>query len=245
MAFRSWRRRIAALAAYGPAAVVVNATAAAVLAMTVGVAPAETPQGNPQEGSMNLLVLGDSLTAGYGLPRHQGFTVVLESALRVEGLNVRVIDAGVSGDTSAGGRARLEWALATVPGGAPDAAIVELGANDGLRGLDPRTTHANLDAIVGELRQRGVAVLVAGMLAPPNLGREYGEAFNAVYPRVANDHGVGLYPFFLDGVAAQSALNQADGIHPNAEGVRVIVERILPSVRSLLVEARAEARNRQ
>jgi len=160
----------------------------------------------------------------------------LEAALRKEGLDVDVINAGVSGDTTAGGLARLDWVLASVNGGA-DAVIVELGANDGLRGVDPRTTEANLDAILSRLRNRDVAVLLAGMWAPPNLGREYADAFNAIYPRLAKKHGVALYPFFLDGVAAEAALNQGDGIHPNAAGVAVIVERILPAAKALVESA--------
>ena len=141
-----------------------------------------------------------------------------------------MIGAGVAGDTSAGGRARLAWSLAD----RPDAAIVELGANDGLRGIDPAVTYDNLDAILTELKRRGIPVLLAGMYAPPNLGREYGEAFNGIYPRLAEKHGVRLYPFFLDGVAVEPRLNQPDGIHPNEDGVAVIVERILPYVMKVL-----------
>jgi acyl-CoA thioesterase-1 len=183
---------------------------------------------------LRLLALGDSLTAGYGLARRDAFPARLEQALRDAGHAVRVIDAGVSGDTTAGGRARLDWALADKP----HAAIVELGANDGLRGLDPGATEANLDAIVGRLKAAGVAVLVAGMKAPPNLGREYGAAFDAVFAEVAARHGVALYPFFLDGVAADPALNQRDGIHPTAAGVQVIVGRLLPHVVVLLAGSR-------
>ena len=141
-----------------------------------------------------------------------------------------MLAAGVAGDTSAGGRARLDWSLAE----RPDAAIVELGANDGLRGIDPASTRANLDAILAELKRRGIPVLLAGMYAPPNLGREYGAAFDAVYPGLAAKHGALLYPFFLDGVAVEPALNQPDGLHPNAAGVAVIVERILPYVMQVL-----------
>jgi len=138
-----------------------------------------------------------------------------------------------SGDTTAGGLSRLDWTLSP-SGGAPDAVIVELGANDGLRGLDPALTRANLDAIISRIRAKGIPVLLAGMLAPPNLGRDFGAEFNAVFPGLAERHQILLYPFFLDGVAAVPELNQADGIHPNARGVAVVVERILPYVKKLL-----------
>lgn len=177
-----------------------------------------------------ILVLGDSLTAGYGLPPANAFPVRLEAALRAEGRPIQVINAGVSGDTSAGGLARLDWALAE----RPDAVIVELGANDGLRGLDPKQTEANLDAILARLRAKGLRVLLTGMMAPPNFGRDYGRDFNGMFPRLAEKHGVPLYPFFLEGVAADPALNQADGIHPNAKGVEIIVGRLLPLVRKLV-----------
>jgi acyl-CoA thioesterase-1 len=177
-----------------------------------------------------VLALGDSLTAGYGLAADQAFPARLQATLREQGLSVRVINAGVSGDTSAGGRARLDWSLADNPA----AAIVELGANDALRGLDPEETRANLDAIILELKKRGIAVLLAGMLAPPNLGPEYEARFNAIYPDLAARHGVLFYPFFLDGVAARPELNQADGMHPTAAGVDIIVDRLLPLVRELI-----------
>ncbi len=179
-----------------------------------------------------IVALGDSLTAGFGLEDEASFPRQLEAALAAEGVLARVINAGVSGDTSAGGRARLDWAL----GDAPDLVIVELGANDGLRGLDPQGTYANLDDILTRLGERGIKVLLTGMLAPPNLGREYGEAFNGMYPRLAAKHDVVFYPFFLAGVAAQRELNQADGIHPNRQGVGVIVENILPFVLRALAD---------
>jgi acyl-CoA thioesterase-1 len=175
---------------------------------------------------IRLLALGDSLTAGYGLPEADGFTQRLAAALADAGLEVEVINAGVSGDTSAGGRERLAWSLAD----APDLVLVELGANDGLRGIDPAATRANLDAILAELASRRLPVVLAGMYAPPNLGREYGEAFNAIYPELAEAHGAILYPFFLEDVATVAALNQDDGIHPNRAGVDVIVGKILPYV---------------
>ncbi|MCS6853306.1 MAG: arylesterase [Elioraea sp.] len=182
---------------------------------------------------IRILALGDSLTAGYGLARSDGFVAQLERALRARGIPARVLDGGVSGDTTAGGRARLEWALAD----RPDVAIVALGGNDGLRGIDPAATYANLDAVLKRLRDRNIPVLLAGMLAPPNLGAEYGEAFRQAYARLSREHDVLFYPFFLDGVAADPALNQPDGIHPNARGVAVIVERILPLVEALVARA--------
>ena len=173
-----------------------------------------------------IVAFGDSLTAGYGLEDADSFPVRLQAALAERGLPAKVINSGVSGDTTAGGRARLAWSLPADV----DLVILELGANDGLRAIDPAETEANLDAMLAELDRRGIDVLLAGMLAPPNLGREYGEAFNAVFPRLAKKYGATLYPFFLDGVAADAALNQPDGIHPNADGVVRIVERITPYV---------------
>ena len=177
-----------------------------------------------------ILVLGDSIAAGYGLAADEAFPARLESHLRRAGRKVRVIDAGVSGDTTAGGLARLDWALAD----RPHVVIVELGGNDGLRGIAPQATRANLDAILARLKARGPRVLLTGMLAPPNLGAEYGRAFDAIYPELAAKYGVALYPFVLDGVAAQPDLNQRDGIHPNARGVAVMVDRIAPYVVRLL-----------
>ena len=169
-----------------------------------------------------MLFRSDSLAAGYGLPSALAFPARLEAALKSAGRDVKVINAGVSGDTTAGGKARLDWTLADKP----DLIILELGGNDALRGLPPEQTEANLDAMLQRIKQAKVKVLLAGMLAPPNWGREYGDAFKAIYPRLAAKHGVKLYPFFLDGVAADAALNQPDGIHPNQRGVDVIVARI-------------------
>ena len=175
---------------------------------------------------LRILMLGDSLTAGYGLASRDGLPARLEAALRERGLDARVIDAGVSGDTTAGGLARLDWALAD----RPHAVIVALGANDALRAIDPAVARSNLDRLLAALSRRGLPVLLAGMLAPRNLGPEYGARFDAIYPELAERHRVLLYPFLLDGVATVPALNQADGLHPNEAGVEVIVERILPSV---------------
>ena len=181
-------------------------------------------------GELRILMLGDSLTAGYGLAARDALPAKLEAALRARDLDVRVINAGVSGDTTAGGLARLEWALAD----RPHAVIVALGANDALRAIDPALARSNLDRLLGVLAERRLPVLLAGMVAPPNLGRDYGARFDALYPELAARHGTLLYPFLLDGVATVAALNQADGIHPNAAGVEAIVERILPSVLCLV-----------
>lgn len=181
-------------------------------------------------GTIRILALGDSLTAGFGLDEKDSFPSQLEAALKAKGYDVEVLNAGVSGDTTAGGLDRLDWALADTP----DLAIVELGANDGLRAIDPAATRANLDRILARLNETKIPTLLAGMLAPPNLGRAYGDAFNAIFPDLAKAHGVAFYPFFLDGVAMVPALNQGDGMHPNAEGVKVIVDRITPAVIELI-----------
>ncbi len=183
---------------------------------------------------VRLLVLGDSLSAGYGLPRDDGFEARLAAALAAHGLDVRVIDGAVSGDTSAGGRARLDWVLADPP----DVAIVELGANDGLRGLDPGAMKANLAAILQTLAARHIPVLLTGMYAPPNLGPDYERQFRAVFDALGSRPGVIYDPFFLAGVARAPGLTQPDGLHPDAEGVRRIVARILPEVERLVAEAR-------
>jgi len=208
-----------------------NSIAGRMLALLVLVLTAALPGSVAAQGKpLTILAFGDSLVAGFGLGNRDGFTAKLEMALKAKGIEARVINGGLSGDTSAGGLARLDWALEPKP----DFAIVELGANDGLRGLDPAQTRANLDAILGKLKAKGVPVLFAGMYAPPNMGPDYGKAFNALYPELAKKHGVAFYPFFLDGVAADASLNQPDGIHPNAKGVDIIVERILPHVLKLI-----------
>lgn len=178
---------------------------------------------------VKILALGTSLTQGYGLPPGTDFTVQLQAALKRAGVDATVINAGVSGDTSAGGLARLDWSLAD----RPDAAIVELGSNDMLRGLPPEQTEKNLRAIVTRLKAANVRVLLIGMKAQRNLGPDYVKQFDTIYPRLAKEYGVLFYPFFLDGVALNRKLNQADGIHPNPEGVKVVVARILPLVRKL------------
>lgn len=185
--------------------------------------------------SVKLVVLGDSLTAGFGLSVDMAFPARLKRALAAKGHRVEVINAGVSGDTASGGRDRLDW---SVPGDA-NAVIVELGANDALRGIDPAKTREALDAILRRLGEKKVPVLLCGMLAPRNLGKEYAERFDTVFPDLARAHGVDLYPFFLAGVAADPALNQSDGLHPNAAGVDRIVEGIMPFVEKLIAAALA------
>lgn len=184
------------------------------------------------ESPQRVVVLGDSLAAGYGLPEAASFPARLERALANQGYKVEVIGAGVSGDTTAGGLARLDWLLADEP----DLMIVELGGNDALRGLDPVETERNLDQILDRLRAAGVKVLLAGMRAPRNMGADYYQRFDQVYPALAEKHRVAFYPFFLEGVAARPELNLPDGIHPNAQGIEVIVEKILPYVEPLLEE---------
>lgn len=176
---------------------------------------------------------GDSLTAGYGLPPAQGFTARLQAALRRSGVAATVRNGGVSGDTARQGRARLAWGLRGL-GTKPDLVILELGANDMLRGLPPARTEAELDRILAELSRRRIPVLLAGMRAAPNLGSAYARAFEGLYPRLAAKYRVPLYPFFLDGSAGDRALTQGDGLHPNARGVETIVARILPAVKRAL-----------
>ncbi len=194
--------------------------------MAVGMMTAFGARAEP----IRLLVLGDSLTAGFGLPRAEGFQAQLTQALAAKGIAIRVIDGAVSGDTSAGGRARLDWVLAD----GADAAIVELGANDGLRGLDPTRMEANLAAILDRLAGMGIPVLFSGMFAPPNLGPDYQAAFRGAFDRLGQRQGLIYDPFFLEGVAGVPALNLDDRLHPNAAGVRQIVARLLPLVEQLL-----------
>jgi acyl-CoA thioesterase-1 len=183
---------------------------------------------------VTIVALGDSLTAGLGLGPGESFPEQLEAALKSQGHDVTITNAGVSGDTSTDGLARLDW---SVPAAA-DIVIVELGANDALRGIDPAVTRKALSDILAKLTGRGQAVLLAGMLAPPNLGPGYARQFNPIYPDLAAEYRVPLYPFFLAGVAANAALNQPDGMHPTKEGVAMIVEQILPDVEALVDEAR-------
>ena len=191
----------------------------------------------PAPAPVKLLALGDSLTAGYGLAHEQGFVAQLQQAIDREHLDARVLDGGVSGDTSAGALARLDWAL----GDDPDAAIVELGGNDALRGLPPAGMEQNLRAILDRLDARHLPVLLSGMIAPPNMGAGYAQEFRAVFDRLSRRPGLIYDPFFLQDVATHDALVQGDHIHPNADGVRIIVARLMPDVRRLIAAVRPRA----
>ncbi len=184
---------------------------------------------------VKLVAFGDSLTAGYGLPAGQAFPVKLEQALKAKGLAVEIANAGVSGDTATDGLSRIDW---SVPDGV-DGVILELGANDALRGLDPKITRDALDKLLARFKARGIPVLLTGMRAPPNMGADYVARFDAIFPDLAKAHDVPLYPFFLDGVAALRDLNQRDGIHPTAAGVDLIVARIAPMVEDFVAGIRA------
>ncbi len=187
------------------------------------------------ETPVKIVALGDSLTAGLGLPEKDGFVPRLQAALNAKGIAAAIVNAGVSGDTSAGGLARLDW---SVPDGT-DAVILELGANDMLRGFKPSVTHDALDKILQRLKDRHIAVLLCGMRAAPNLGADFGRSFEPIYPELAAKYGVLLYPFFLDGVAGDRSLNQHDGLHPTAAGVDAIVAGILPKVEELVGRVRS------
>lgn len=188
-----------------------------VLLVTIAAAPAEP---------FRIVGFGDSLMAGFGLGPSEAFPEKLEAALRKKGHDVVIANAGVSGDTTSGGLSRLDW---SVPDGT-QLVILELGANDMLRGVTPEITEKNLDAMITRLKDRGIPVLLAGMMAAPNLGSDFAGEFNAVYPRLAQKHGIALYPFFLDGVAADRSLLLEDGMHPNAAGIDRMVEKMLPAV---------------
>ena len=199
------------------------AASAVLLAMMIVVSPSVA---KPTE----ILAFGDSITVGFGLPANEALPARLEEKLRSEGLAVHVANAGVSGDTTADGLARLDWALAEKP----DIVILELGANDALRGLDPAAVRANLEKMIGKIQASGARLLLAGMQAPSNFGEDYRQAFNRIYPELAEEHGIALVPFVLDGVALDPQLNQPDGLHPNERGVAVIVEHIAPYVARLI-----------
>lgn len=219
--------RIAAPGGYGRRFVLVNGAAAA-LALILAPAPASAA------AATRILMLGDSLTAGYGLPADDALPVRLQARLRADGIDADVINGGVSGDTTAG-RARLQWTMGDKP---PPYVLLALGANDALRGLDPAEAYANLDAILTQLAAGGVKTLLIGMRAPANWGRDYEAAFDAIYPRLAAKWHVPLYPFLLDGVALDPTLNQGDGLHPNPAGVAVIVAHLAPAVERLVGAAR-------
>ncbi|MGC2782204.1 MAG: arylesterase [Bradyrhizobium sp.] len=200
--------------------------------MTIGPAFAGADASKP----IKLVILGDSLSAGLGLSISDAFPAKLQKALKDSGVDVAMTNAGVSGDTASGGRDRLDWSVAD----GTEAVIVELGANDALRGVDPAVTRKALTEIVTRLKARGIAVMLCGMLAPPNYSSDYAAKFNAIYPDLAKEFGVSLYPFFLDGVAADAKLNQADGIHPTAAGVDIIVSRLLPTAEAFLRPLRGQ-----
>jgi acyl-CoA thioesterase I len=202
------------------------------LALPVQAAAVEANDARP----VRIVAFGDSLTAGYGLKPNEAFPVQLAAALKAKGHNVEVANAGVSGDTTAAGLARLDW---SVPEGT-EAVIVELGANDALRGISPDTTRKNLDAILKTLRERKIEVLLAGMRAPKNLGNEYAQKFEPIFVDLADTYGALLYPFFLDGVVLDAKLNLDDGMHPTGQGVGVIVSRIMPKVEQLIERVRAK-----
>ena len=218
---------------YGRLATRVQHLAAlALVTFVCGLAPLG---GHAADQPVKIVVLGDSLSAGFGLPVDAAFPARLAQALKAKGIAASIANAGVSGDTASGGLGRLDW---SVPEGT-EAVIVELGANDTLRGLDPKLTKTALDGILTKLNDRHIAVLLAGMRAPRNMGPDYVRSFDAIYPALASTHRLVFYPFFLDGVATDPKLNQGDGLHPNAAGVDVIVARILPRVEELVARARA------
>lgn len=204
------------------------AAGAAIAAVSLLATPAAA------EAPVKIVALGDSLTAGYGLPPDAAFPVKLAKALAAKNIAADITNAGVSGDTASGGLARVDW---SIPDGT-DAVIVELGANDMLRGIDPKVTREALEAIVKRLKERGLAVLLCGMRAPPNYGSDYVKAYDAIFPDLAAKYDLVFYPFFLDGIVEDHALNQADGLHPTAAGVERIVERILPKAQELIARVK-------
>jgi acyl-CoA thioesterase-1 len=212
----------------------VTLAAVTLVAVTLAAAPANSAA-LVSDRPLRIVAFGDSLTAGYGLPADAAFPAKLERALAAKGITAEIANAGVSGDTTSGGLARLDW---SIPDGT-EAVILELGANDALRGVDPKLTRSALEAMLERLAARHIPVLLAGMLAPRNLGPDYGASFDAIYPDLAKKYGAILYPFFLDGVAADPKLNQRDGLHPTAAGVDAIVAKILPAVEQLAAAAKA------
>jgi acyl-CoA thioesterase-1 len=231
------RRARIALRQYGKLARVqaMARSAAITLGCATLVLMAQALPGGAADAPVRIVALGDSLTAGFGIAREAAFPARLEAALKARGHAVQIVNAGVSGDTASGGLARLDW---SVPDGT-DAVIVELGANDALRGIDPAVTRAALRQILQRLDGRRIAVLLAGMQAPPNMGADYVRAFDAIFPDLAAAHDVVFYPFFLDGVAADRALNQPDGLHPTPAGIDAIVRRILPKAEELIARVKA------
>ena len=208
---------------YGRFAAAFNSLLAVLVLCLAAAANAQTA---PAGSAVKLVVLGDSLAAGLGVKPEQSFPSRLETALKAQGRNVTILNQGVSGDTTAGGLDRVDWLLSDKP----DIVLIELGANDALRGTDPAVAERNLSAIIEKLKTAGTAVWLAGMMAPRNFGPEYVAAFDGLYKRLADKYQVPLYPFILDGVAQDSALNQADGLHPNVKGAQIIADRLLPFV---------------
>ena len=206
----------------------------AALCLTLGIAAAPVQASAAEE--ITLVGFGDSLMAAYNLQGEEGFPSRLEAALRERGHDISIIDAGVSGDTTSGGLARLDW---SIPDGV-DGVILELGANDALRGLPPEKTRENLQAMIARLQERGIAILLAGMLAPPNMGGDYETSFNAIYPDLATKYGLTLYPFFLDGVTGNPDLQLSDGMHPNASGINVMVENFIPAAERFIADIQAD-----
>lgn len=228
-AMAAWRRRRLAYARqWFPDGIRGLLSVGAIITMLAACLPAGAAQA--QNRPMRIAAFGDSLTAGYGLPASAAFPAQLQRALAARGRTIVIENAGVSGDTTQAGLDRLDWSI----GDSIDGVILELGANDALRGLDPAQTRSALDAIITRLKARNIPVLLTGMLAPPNMGPAYRERFDAIFPELAAKHGLMLYPFFLDGVAGRRELNLNDGIHPTADGVKTIVDRILPTVEGFL-----------
>lgn len=210
--------------------------AIAVAVMSLMAVPGAVAIAADGDDPVRIVGFGDSLMAGYGLNGSEGFPARLQAALEARGHNVEITDAGVSGDTSSGGLARLDWSIPEDV----DGVILELGANDALRGLPPEKTRENLDAMITRLKERGIEVLLAGMLAPPNLGADYETRFNAIYPELADKYDVVLYPFFLDGVTGNPEFLLDDGMHPNANGINTMVDGILPYAEDFLARIEAE-----
>lgn len=222
---------------YGRFAAEVNSLLTVLLCLFMGIGQAHA-QAAPSTTPIRIAILGDSLAAGYGVKPAEAIPTRLQAALKAEGRNVEILNHGVSGDTTAGGLDRIDWML----GDKPDIVIVELGGNDALRAIDPATTERNLEAIIAKLKDAKVTVWLTGMLAPRNLGPQYASSFDGIYKKLADKHGVPLYPFFLEGVAQDPALNQADGIHPNPKGVDVIVKNFVPFMTKSLDDYAASVR---
>lgn len=207
-----------------------------ILVLTLGLTMTGAALAAGEGKPIKMVVLGDSLSAGLGLAANDAFPAKLQKALKDKGINVEMTNAGVSGDTASGGRERLDWSVAE----GTQAVIIELGANDALRGIDPAVTRAALSDILTRLKARNISVMLCGMVSPPNYGRDYAERFNTIYPELSKSFGVPLYPFFLEGVAADAKLNQADGIHPTPQGVDIIVHNIMPAVEAFLGPLRGQ-----